>query len=76
MSPQPLEPNASDPWRLLPFSAAPMGRQLALSEGMLAALDEANAPALRWYLPREQALVLGNGQPPTVADTEALAAQL
>jgi lipoate-protein ligase A len=70
----PLEPNARDPWRRLPFSDAPMGRQLALSEGMLAALDETDAPALRWYLPREQALVLGNGQPLAVADTEALAA--
>jgi lipoate-protein ligase A len=52
-----------------------MGRQLALSEGMLAALDETGAPALRWYIPRERALVLGNGQPLSVADTEALAAQ-
>ena len=41
-------PNSYDAWRLLPFSAAPMGRQLALSEGMLAALSETGAPALRW----------------------------
>ena len=74
MTPQPLEPDASDPWRLLPFSAAPMGRQLALSEGMLAALGETGAPAMRWYIPREQALVLGNGQPLSVADGAALAA--
>jgi lipoate-protein ligase A len=52
-----------------------MGRQLALSEGMLAALDEATAPALRWYIPRERALVLGNGQPLAVANAETLAAQ-
>jgi lipoate-protein ligase A len=75
MSPQPLEPNASDRWRLLPFSAAPMGRQLALSEGLLAALDETGVPALRWYVPREKALVLGNGQPLVVVDSAALAAQ-
>jgi lipoate-protein ligase A len=64
-----------DPWRLLPFSDAPMGRQFALSEGTLAALDETGAPAMRWYIPRERALVLGNGQPLAVADAEALAAQ-
>jgi lipoate-protein ligase A len=64
-----------DTWRLLPFSDAPMGRQLALSEAMLAALDETGAPALRWYIPTERALVLGNGQPLTVADHAALAAQ-
>ncbi|MDE3229700.1 MAG: ligase [Chloroflexota bacterium] len=70
----PLQPDAGDPWRLLPFSDAPMGRQLALSEGMLAALDQTGAPALRWYVPRETALVLGNGQNPGVADGETLAA--
>lgn len=69
-----LHPNAADPWRLLPFSDAPMGRQLALSEGMLAALEETGAPAMRWYIPRERALVLGNGQRAEVADMEALAA--
>lgn len=70
----PLQPDAGEPWRLLPFSDAPMGRQLALSEGMLAALGETGAPALRWYIPRETALVLGNGQQPGVADAETLAA--
>lgn len=70
-----FQPDTGDPWRLLPFSDAPMGRQLALSEGMLAALDQSGAPALRWYIPRETALVLGNGQPPTVADAGALAAR-
>ncbi len=67
------EPGAADLWRALPFSEEPMGRQLALSEGMLAALGDTGAPALRWYIPRERALVLGNGQPVTVADSEALA---
>ncbi|HEX8732769.1 MAG TPA: hypothetical protein VF725_12005 [Ktedonobacterales bacterium] len=70
----PLQPDAGDPWRLLPFSDAPMGRQLALSEGMLAALGQTGAPALRWYVPRETALVLGNGQNPGVVDGETLAA--
>jgi len=59
----------------LPFSDAPMGRQLALSEGALAALGETGMPALRWYIPAERALVLGNGQPPAVADREALRGQ-
>ena len=67
-------PAGDERWRLLPFSDAPMGRQLALSEGMLAALGETATPAMRWYIPRERALVLGNGQSLAVADTEALAA--
>ena len=62
-------------WRLLPFSDAPMGRQLALSEGMLAALAETDMPALRWYIPAERALVLGNGQSIEAADRVALAEQ-
>ncbi len=74
MTTQPLHPIATDPWRLLPFSDSPMGRQLALSEGMLAALEETGAPAMRWYIPRERALVLGNGQRPEVANVGALAA--
>ena len=64
-----------DTWRLLPFSDAPMGRQLALSEGMLAALAETGVPALRWYIPAERALVLGNGQPADASDRAALSAQ-
>ncbi len=61
----------------LPFSDAPMGHQLALSEGMLAAFGEGNGsdyeptPAFRWYVPRETALVLGNGQPLTAVDAAA-----
>lgn len=65
----------TDTWRRLPFSDAPMGRQLALSEGMLAALEETGAPALRWYIPAERALVLGNGQREDAADRAALAEQ-
>ena len=65
--------NFSDatPWRCLPFSDAPMRRQLALSEGMLSGLAETGSPALRWYMPRETALVLGNGQRPDVVDYAA-----
>lgn len=70
----PLQPDAGEPWRLLPFSDAPMGRQLALSEGMLAALGQTGAPALRWYVPREAAVVLGNSQKPAVTNAETLAA--
>lgn len=72
MMAQSTGPDAGDLWRLLPFSDAPMGRQLALSEGMLAALEETGAPAMRWYIPRERALVLGNGQRPEVANVETL----
>ncbi len=65
----------ADTWRRLPFSDAPMGRQFALSEGMLAALAETGVPALRWYITAERALVLGNGQREDAADRAALAAQ-
>ena len=75
MTSQPPPLDAADRWRRLPFSDAPMGRQLALSEGMLAALDETDAPALRWYIPRQRALVLGNGQSTTIADPDALREQ-
>jgi lipoate-protein ligase A len=58
-------------WRLLPISDAPMGRQLALSEALLAELSTTNRPALRWYVPAEPALVLGNGQKPALANLAA-----
>jgi lipoate-protein ligase A len=58
-------------WRRLPFSDAPMGRQLALSEALLAECATSGTPALRWYLPAEPALVLGNGQKPRIADLAA-----
>jgi lipoate-protein ligase A len=75
MTSQSPPPDAADLWRRLPFSDAPMGRQLALSEGMLAALDETSAPALRWYMPYQRALVLGNGQSTAIADPDALRTQ-
>lgn len=75
MTSQSAPPDSADLWRRLPFSNAPMGRQLALSEGMLAALEETGAPALRWYTPRQRALVLGNGQSTTIAAPDALTAQ-
>ena len=60
-------------WRALPFSDAPMGRQLALSEAMLAGVAESRRPALRWYAPRAEALVIGNGQKPRIANFEVCA---
>src|SRR6185437_1893221 len=59
--------------RVLPFSDAPMGRQLALSEAMLAGLMESHQPALRWYVPKAEALVIGNGQKPRIANFETTA---
>ncbi len=48
-----------------------MDRQLALSEALLANLGETPAPAVRWYVARHPALVLGNGQSPAAADVAA-----
>jgi lipoate-protein ligase A len=62
-----------DSWRVLPFSDAPMGRQLALSEAMLAGLAESHRPALRWYIPEAEALVIGNGQKPRIANFDTTA---
>jgi lipoate---protein ligase len=45
-----------------------MGRQLALSEAMLAGLAQSQRPALRWYVPQAEALVIGNGQKPRIAN--------
>ena len=50
-----------------------MGRQLALSEAMLAGLAESHRPALRWYVPKAEALVIGNGQKPRIANFETTA---
>lgn len=58
-------------WRRLPFSDAPMGRQLALGEALLEECATSGTPALRWYVPTEPALVLGNGQKPRIADVAA-----
>lgn len=62
-------------WRLLSSSGAPMDRQLALSEALLANLGETAVPAVRWYVARHPALVLGNGQPPASADLAACRAR-
>jgi lipoate-protein ligase A len=59
------------PWRRLPYSTEPMGRQLALSEAVLGQLGATSAPALRWYIPAERALVIGNGQKPGIASFDA-----
>ena len=48
-----------------------MGRQLALSEALLAGLAERPEPALRWYVTSREALALGNGQRPQVVNEEA-----
>ena len=61
----------SDTWRALTSDDAPMGRQLALSEALLAGLTERPQPALRWYVTAREALVLGNGQKPEAADLAA-----
>src|SRR5258706_14103539 len=58
-------------WRRLPDKDEPMGRQLAYSEALLAGLAAHPVPALRWYYTSRPALVLGNGQPPAVADLAA-----
>jgi lipoate-protein ligase A len=62
---------SAETWRRLPFSDAPMGRQLALGEALLEECAASGAPALRWYVPTEPALVLGNGQKPRIVDIAA-----
>lgn len=49
-------------WRLLPYSEAPAGEELAAGEALLAGLAASGRPALRWYGARAQALVIGSGQ--------------
>src|SRR5262249_45669795 len=58
-------------WRLLSSSHEPMRRQLALREALLATMNEASLPVLRWYITEQPALVLGNGQSGEAADLEA-----
>jgi lipoate-protein ligase A len=70
-----LAPEGAPYWRLLASPGAAMGRQLALSEALLAGLVESNTPAVRWYIPRHPALVLGNGQAPTTIDLAACRAR-
>jgi lipoate-protein ligase A len=48
-----------------------MGRQLALAEGMLAGVAATGVPAFRWYVPAQPALVLGNGQAPSLPNLAA-----
>ena len=62
---------SGETWRRLPFSDAPIGRQLALSEALLEECAASGTPAMRWYVPAEPALVLGNGQKPRIADLAA-----
>ncbi|HEX9069038.1 MAG TPA: hypothetical protein VF807_09735 [Ktedonobacterales bacterium] len=57
-------------WRHFGLSHEPMGRQLALAEALLEHLTSSRSPALRWYVPDEQALVMGNGQKPGLAKPE------
>lgn len=52
-----------------------MDHQLALSEALLSGLSETPTPAVRWYVARHPALVLGNGQPPAAADLAACRAR-
>jgi lipoate-protein ligase A len=68
----PAPPAAWSSWRVLRSRGGPAGYQFALSEALLAVgLDATRRPALRWYLAREPALVLGNGQSPEAADLAA-----
>lgn len=69
----PDSPAKPTPWRLLPFSGAPMGRQLSLSEALLHELPATQQPAVRWYVPAEPALVLGSSQKATLANLAACA---
>lgn len=60
------------PWRLLRSTNAPAGRQFALSEALLTVgLAATGLPALRWYVAKQPALILGNGQRPEAADLDA-----
>ena len=64
-------PDAAE-WRLLRSTNAAAGRQFALSEALLAVgLAATGRPALRWYVAKQPALILGNGQRPEAADLEA-----
>ncbi len=62
-------------WRLLSSSQEPLRRQLALSEALLATMNEGSLPVLRWYISEQPVLVLGNGQSVEVVDLDACRAQ-
>ncbi|HEX2911947.1 MAG TPA: hypothetical protein VH186_14160 [Chloroflexia bacterium] len=55
-------------WRKLPFNYSDAGRQLALSESLLAQLEQ---PSLYWYEANRPALILGAAQKPEIMDRAA-----
>lgn len=65
-------PEVRPPWRVLRAGREAAARQFALSEALLAVgLPSTHRPALRWYIARQPALILGNGQKPEDADLAA-----
>jgi lipoate-protein ligase A len=58
-------------WRRLPDSRASMGWQLAHTESLFAGLEAGSPPVVRWYWPKEPALVLGRSQRAERADLAA-----
>ena len=71
-SPQREGPEVRSPWRRLRAARDSAARQFALSEALLTVgLPTNGRPALRWYLARQPALILGNGQKPEDADLAA-----
>jgi len=60
--------------RELPFSVEPADRQLAGGPALLAGLEAAGAPALRWYGMRPTALIVGSSQRLDELDAAACAA--
>lgn len=58
-------------WRELPAGVGPAERDLAWGPALLAGIEAEARPALRWYVAREPALVLGSGQ--RLADIDAAA---
>lgn len=59
-------------WRRLPFNQSSAGRQLALSESLIA---ELRAPSLYWYGASRPALILGAAQKPEIIDMDAARAE-
>ncbi len=64
----------AEQWRLLPYSEASAGEELAAAEGLLAGLAEEARPGVRWYGARRPALVIGSGQRPHEVDGDAVVA--
>ncbi len=58
-------------WRRLPDSNEDMGWQLAHTDALFAGLEADEAPAIRWFVPTQPALVLGRSQGPQRADLAA-----